>query len=267
MILDDIVARKQQELSEKKERFSADRLSELAGSMEPPRDFGAALRGPSVRIIGEIKHASPSAGVIRERSDAAQIACTYADNDAAAISVLTDEHFFGGHDTYVATARRACDLPVLRKEFIIDEYQIYETRVLAADAVLLLVRLLTQGELQEMLALTHELGMAALVEVHDAEELQRAAAAGAGIIGINNRDLTTFDVDLQTTLQLRSLAPTDATVVAESGIDSRADVERLADAGVHAALIGAAIMRADDMAAKLREFVGVPLKSAAGAGT
>ena len=259
MILDDIVARKEQEIAEKKERFTADRLDEIARSMAPPRDFAGALRGSTVSIIAEIKRASPSAGVLCERLDPTRIAATYADNGAAAISVLTDEQFFGGHDTYVAAARRAGTLPVLRKEFIIDGYQIYETRVLAADAVLLLVRLLTQRELEDMLWLTHELAMAALVEAHDAEEVERAVKAGARIIGINNRDLTTFETDLQTTLRLRSLVPPEVTMVAESGIQSRADVEVLAAEGVHAALIGGAIMKADDMAAKLREFTGVPL--------
>jgi indole-3-glycerol phosphate synthase len=264
MILDDIVAHKERELREKQERFSADRLCELAGGMVAPRDFGAALRGPApcVQIIAEIKRASPSAGVIREDFDPKQIARVYADNGAAAISVLTDEKFFGGSDAYVAGAGTACKLPVLRKEFIIDEYQIYESRVLAADAVLLLVRLLSDGELESMLSLTHELGMAALVEAHDATEVKRAGEAGARIIGINNRDLATFETNLETTLELRPLVPADTTVVAESGIHSRADVERLAEAGVHAALIGTSIMKAEDMGAKLREFVGVPVKAA-----
>ncbi|MGD8240773.1 MAG: indole-3-glycerol phosphate synthase TrpC [Armatimonadota bacterium] len=271
MILDDIVARKEQELLAKKERFSADRLEEIAASMEPPRDFGAALRGPSpsasIQIIAEIKRASPSAGVLRQDFAPKDIARTYAENGAAALSVLTDEDFFGGQDAYVAAAGGACGLPVLRKEFIIDEYQIYESRVLAADAVLLLVRLLTQGELQEMLSLTHELGMEALVEAHDAEEAGRAVAVGAGVIGINNRDLTTFETNLETTVRLRELVPAEATLVAESGIHSRSDLERLAKAHVHAALIGTAIMQADDMGAKLRDFVGVPLQSAPSSAT
>lgn len=257
MILDEIIAAKRRELEEKKERFSADRLLEIAESMEPPRDFAGALRAEGLQIIAEIKKASPSAGVLCEDFDPRRFARIYEQNGAAAISVLTDARFFQGDDRYVADARRECSLPVLRKEFIVEDYQIYEARVLAADAVLLLARVLDDEELEYFIWLAGDLGMAALVETHTAEDVQRAVAAGAEVIGINNRDLATFETDIGHTLELRPLVPEERLVVTESGINTRADLERLAECGVDAALIGGCLMAAEDVGAKLREFVGL----------
>ena len=257
MILDDIIATKREEVTEKKKHFSADRLYEIAQSMDAPRDFAGSLRAEGLQIIAEIKKASPSAGVLCEDFDPKRFARAYAVNGAAAISVLTDARYFQGEDRHVADVRGTCSLPVLRKEFTIEDYQVYEARVLAADAVLLLTRVLSDDDLSYLLWLTAELGMAALVETHTGQEVERALSAGADVIGINNRDLATFETDICRTMDLRPLIPEGRVVVTESGIRCRDDLERLADCGVHAALIGGCLMSAPDAGAKLREFVGV----------
>ncbi|MFQ6132864.1 MAG: indole-3-glycerol phosphate synthase TrpC [Armatimonadota bacterium] len=257
MILDEIIAHKKEELAQKKRRQTADRLDEICSCMDPPRSLPRALRQPGVQIIAEMKRCSPSAGVIREHFEPKPIAASYQAGGAAAVSVLTDARYFGGDDRHVADARLACDLPVLRKEFIVDEWQVYESRALAADAVLLLVRALSDEQLDDYLWTAKDLGMAALVEAHDEWDIERAVAVGASVIGINNRDLSTFEVDLHTTLKLRPLVPEGVVVVSESGIETRGDLMRLAEAGVDAALIGTALMAAEDIESKLREFVGV----------
>ena len=203
-----------------------------------------------------MKRSSPSKGRIREEFDPLQIAAIYQANGARAVSVLTDEPFFEGKGAYLSAIKDTIDLPLLRKDFIIDSYQIYETRVLGGDALLLIAALLEEGVLREYIQVAETLGLASLVEVHSPEELAKALAAGADIIGINNRDLRTFATDIGTTLELTPHIPGDRTVVTESGIATRGDIERLMDAGVHCFLIGETLMRAEDIGGKLRELLG-----------
>lgn len=254
-----IVAHKQEEVRSAKRKSSLADLEQRTKSQSPVRDFRQALlAGGDVTVIAELKKASPSAGVLREDFDPQQLAQSYAANGAAALSVLTDENFFQGHLDYLNQARGVCSLPALRKDFIIDSYQITEARAFGADAVLLIVAILDAGQLAELLALTKELGMHALIEVHGAHEIEIALPAGAEIIGINNRDLQTFSVSLATSEKLAALIPTNCVRVAESGITSRNEVERLADCGFDAILIGSHLMRQPDPGKALSNFVGVP---------
>lgn len=254
-ILQKILARKADEVRERRAQISLDALRAQAARAPSPRGFAAALRARvdagSPAVIAEVKKASPSRGVIRADFDPAAIACSYAAGGAAALSVLTDVDFFQGADTYLRYAHAACTLPVLRKDFVIDEYQIVEARALGADCVLLIVAALSDARLAGFSALTHELGMDVLVEAHDAAELDRALRTPAALIGINNRDLRTFETSLETTLRLRERVPADRLLVTESGIHTRADVARMRAAGVHAFLVGEAFMRADDPGAEL----------------
>jgi len=261
LILDDILHYKRtEELPRRKRRRPEAMLRAQAKLASPPLDFRAALLQTGVSLIAEIKRASPSRGLLRPRFDVAELARTYVENGAVALSVLTDARFFQGKPDHLITARAAMqeagrNVPVLRKDFIFDPYQVYEARALGADALLLIVAALSDRQLRDLLALTHRLKMQALVEVHDERELERALAAEPRIIGINNRDLTTFQVDLDTTLRLRPHVPADVVVVSESGIHTRADVQRLADAGVDAMLVGTALVRATDVGAKVRELI------------
>jgi len=259
MILDEIHAYKIREVETAKEAIPLTVLKEKATEAPQPRGFAAALlaarnKGPA--LIAEVKRASPSAGLIRVDFDHVTIAQTYESAGASAISVLTDEKFFQGSLTFLRDIRANAGLPLLRKEFIIDEYQVYEARAAGADAILLITHLLEQPKLGQLIELAQTLDMAALVEVHTASELARALEADAHIVGINNRDLHTFRVDLQTTFELRQTIPADKIVVSESGIKTREDVERLAAAEVHAMLIGETLMRSVDIAAKIRELCG-----------
>ncbi len=222
----------------------------------PPRDFAGALRGPGVAAICEIKRRSPSRGTLRAGLDPAAVARDYAQHGAAAISVLTDAEFFGGCDEDLRRVRDAVAVPVLRKDFTIDEYQIHEARRLGADAILLIARILSDEELSRMLGVAAELGLAALVETHDEVEVGRAVAQGARIIGINSRDLDTFEVDLERALRLRSRIPGDCIAVAESGIHTPEDVLRVSAAGFDAMLVGEALMRAEDPGRRLAELLG-----------
>lgn len=246
------------------ERAPTPSLGELlvaAADAPPPRDFAASLCGPQVRVIAEIKRASPSEGAIRTGDfDPAAIARTYEANGAAALSVLTDERFFGGHLDHLRAARAAVDLPVLRKDFVIDERQVIEARAAGADAVLLIVAALPPVRLRALQALARNLGMTALVEAHDAAEVEMALDTEATVIGINNRDLRTFVTELATTERLAPMVPPDRVLVAESGVHERADVERLAAAGADAVLVGTALMRAEDPGEALRELTGVAAK-------
>lgn len=251
MILDDIVRDKQTDLVRVKAAVPLPALQQRPLFRAPRRNLRAALTARPRAIIAEVKKASPSKGVIRADFDPVAIATGYAAAGAAAVSVLTEERYFQGRLDYLAAIRDAIDVPVLRKDFLFDPYQLYEARAYGADAILLIVAILSDSLLQELLFLADELNLGALVEVHDGDELQRAARCGAGLLGINNRDLRTFHTTLETAERLMPSAPPDATVVAESGIDSLADIERLERAGIHAFLIGEALMRAADPGARL----------------
>jgi indole-3-glycerol phosphate synthase len=256
MILDRIVEAKRKEVAHLKGVRRLARLKRDIGDLPPPRDFRSAISRFPRSIIAEVKRRSPSRGRIREDFDPFKIATLYEEHGAAAVSVLTDEEFFEGSRTYLSGIRKVVDLPLLRKDFIIDPYQIYETRVLGGDALLLIARLLEGEQLREYIDLAESVGLSSLVEVHTREELDKALASGAQIIGINNRDLRTFSTDLGITLDLAPSIPRDRIVVSESGIDSRADIERLMEAGIRSFLVGEALMRAEDIGGKLRELLG-----------
>lgn len=257
MILDEIISHKQVEVEDRKSKMSLSDAIALAASAEPARDFLAALRrsAPVPAVIAEVKKASPSKGVIREDFDPVAIALDYEQAGASAISVLTDEEFFQGSLDYLTSVRRSVSIPVLRKDFIVDGYQVYETRAAGADALLLIAAVLSERELKLLLDLSHKLGMQCLVETHSQQEIQTAVKVGAKLIGINNRDLQTFKVDISTTLRLLPFVPIDATVVSESGIMSREDVRYLRERNVDAVLIGETLMRAPDPGAALKEFL------------
>jgi indole-3-glycerol phosphate synthase len=256
-ILDKIVAHKQQEIADSRARVPERELERRLTQAPPLRDFRAALeRAKGVAVIAEVKKASPSAGVIREHFDHLEIARTYARHGAAAISVLTDVTFFQGRLAYLEAIRTAVDVPLLRKDFILDRYQLLEARVHGADAVLLIAEILRPDHLARLLRETRELGMQALVELYDRENWAGVLASGARLIGINNRDLRTFATRLEHTLELAALAPPDGCLVSESGIRDRHDVLRLQAAGVKAVLVGETLMRARDIGAKLDEIRG-----------
>lgn len=257
-ILDKIVADKRDELSSSKAAIPIAELRDRLADAPPVRSFIDALQGPAISLIAEIKKASPSKGSLRPNLDPVEFATIYKGAAASAISILTDaKHFHGSlHDLQVVRSALADGPPLLRKDFIFDEYQVIEARVHGADAVLLIVAVLEQPLLETLLEVTTGLGMTALVEIHNESEMTRAAASGAQLIGITNRDLRTFAVDLATTERLRPLAPPNATIVAESGIHTRDDVKRLEAAGVDAVLIGESIVTAPDPAAKIRELIG-----------
>ena len=254
-ILDRIVESKHREIAEAKARISFDELSARLSSAPPVRDFQAALtRGPGLGILAEVKKASPSAGVLRADFDPVAIAKTYEQAGAHCLSVLTDAPFFQGHLSYLTAIRAAVSLPVLRKDFLLDEYQVVEARVAGADAVLLIAEILDDVQLRDLLAATRRLGMQALVELYDRENVSRVVESGASLIGINNRDLRTFAVSLDHTINLAPSIPADRVLVSESGIRAAEDFVRLRRAGVKAVLIGEAFMRSPDIAAKLREL-------------
>jgi indole-3-glycerol phosphate synthase len=256
VILERIVEAKRKEVAALKDITPLVQLEDALRNLLPVRNFKGAISNVRCSIIAEVKRSSPSKGRIREEFDPVQIATIYQDNGAHAISVLTDEAFFEGKGQYLSGIKKSINLPLLRKDFVIDAYQIYETRFLGGDALLLIASLLEEGQLQEYMDLSTTLGLAPLVEVHTREELDKALAAGAEIIGINNRDLTTFATDIETTLKLAPLIPSDRIVVTESGINTREDIEQLMEAGIHCFLIGEALMRADDIGEKLRELLG-----------
>ncbi|MFH1382354.1 MAG: indole-3-glycerol phosphate synthase TrpC [Chloroflexota bacterium] len=257
MILDRIVQDNLADLEARKRSLPLAELRRQAEKQAPPLDFASALRGDGIRLIAEVKKASPSAGVIRADFDPVEIARIYAQNGAAAISVLTEAKYFQGNLDYLKSIKEALGQPrppLLRKDFIHDPYQIYEARAYGADAVLLIVAILTPEKLKDLLTLSHELGMGCLVEVHNEAELEIALASDAGIIGINNRDLKTFTVDITTTQRLRPLIPADRLVVSESGIKDRNDIDKLKKWGANAVLIGETLMAAPDIAMKMKEL-------------
>jgi indole-3-glycerol phosphate synthase len=257
MILEDILARTRADLPARKAARPIADLERAAAARPPVRSLAGALRGGArIACIAEFKRRSPSAGWIAERADPAATARAYAAGGARALSILTDGPFFGGSLGDLGAARAACDLPVLRKDFIVDRYQLVEARAAGADAILLIVAALSDPELSALLAAARENGLEALIEAHDADEVRRAVAVGATLIGINNRDLRTFSVDRDLACRLRSQIPADRTVVAESGIRDAADVARLRAAGVEAMLVGETLMRAPDPVAALHQLVG-----------
>lgn len=261
MILDKIAEYKHEEVALAKSRRSLDSLKNgIAGLEDQPRGFLRALRTTAdsgwAAVIAEVKKGSPSKGVIREDFDPLTIAEIYQTNGATCLSVLTDEHFFMGHLQYLAQIREVVSLPLLRKDFICDPYQIYEARAAGADAVLLIAAMLDASQLTEYNALATELHLDVLLEVHDEGELEVALATGVELIGINNRNLQTFETDLGTTERLLPMIPQGHFVVTESGIACRADVLRLQQAGARGFLVGESLMREADIGAKLRELQG-----------
>ena len=254
-ILDRIVAVKHEEIAAGRLRRSLASWLEEAQAQGPTRGFEAALRARQAvgraAVIAEVKKASPSKGVLREQFVPAEIAASYAAAGAACLSVLTDAPFFQGHASYLQQARAACQLPVLRKDFMVDEYQVVEARALGADCILLIAACLGDTQMRDLEACALDLGMAVLVEVHDGAELERALRLRTPLLGINNRNLKTFEVTLETTLALLPRVPTDRLLVTESGILQRADVLRMRAAGVHSFLVGEAFMRAADPGAAL----------------
>jgi indole-3-glycerol phosphate synthase len=256
MILDRILANKYLEVAQRRIATPIGLLREQALAQTPPRDFfGALQRAGRPALIAECKKASPSKGLLRPEYDPAQLARTYAENGAAALSVLTDEKFFQGSLNDLSVARTAAGIPVLRKDFIVDGYQIYEARAAGADAVLLIVAALRRDQLRELHQLINELGMTALVEVHDEAEVDIALRIAPKMMGVNNRNLHDFTVDLQTTGRLRKCIPANIALVAESGIHTAEDVALVRDMGVNAILVGEALVTAIDVGTKVHELV------------
>ncbi len=259
-ILNQIVAVKHEEVAAAKKKVSLEAMRDDANSRVLTRDFEGALRrkiaAGQPAVIAEIKKASPSKGVIRADFIPADIAQSYAEHGAACLSVLTDRQFFQGQPDYLKQARASCDLPVLRKDFMVDPYQVYEARVMGADCILLIAACLSDAQMNELEAIARSLDMAVLVEVHDGDELDRALKLKTPLVGINNRNLRTFEVSLEATLGLLPRVPADKLLVTESGILGRADVQRMRDAQVNAFLVGEAFMRADDPGAALADLFG-----------
>jgi indole-3-glycerol phosphate synthase len=262
-ILDEIVASKRLEVAEARRRMPLEELEDQAESAPPARDFRAALEGPGpIQLIAEVKKASPSAQVIREDFDPIAIARAYQAHGAHCLSVLTDAPYFQGHLSYLARIRASVAIPLLRKDFVIDEYQVVEARMAGADAVLLIAEILDDRQLAALLARIKGMGMAALVEFHDEANLPRVLDAGADLVGVNNRDLTRFVTDLELTFRLRDRIPADVVLVSESGIRTRRDVARLEAAGVSAILVGETLMRSDDIGLAVERLLGLATEPA-----
>jgi indole-3-glycerol phosphate synthase len=262
-ILQKILAVKRDEIAALRQRYSRSSLHDLAAGQSAPRGFAAALRAKAgtegAAVIAEIKKASPSKGLIRADFDPAWIADEYQQGGAACLSVLTDQRFFQGHNDYLQAARKACTLPVIRKDFLIDPLQVAEARAIGADCILLIVAALSPAQLNELHACAVESGMDVLVEVHDRGELEQLAAAGLPpgyLLGINNRNLRTFETRLETTLELLPLLPAGTEVVTESAIATPADIARMRSAGVHRFLVGESLMRQPSPAAALTALIG-----------
>ena len=260
-ILKKILARKVEEITERSKRVDIRELGERIENMAPPRPFADALQARlaagNAAVIAEIKRASPSRGVLRERFDPAAIARDYESGGAAALSVLTDQDFFQGADQHLMNARAACALPVLRKDFTIDAYQVYEARALGADCILLIVAALGDASINDLAGLAVHLGMDVVVEVHDASELERVLHLDRLMLGINSRNLHTFETNLDTITELLDAIPDERLVIAESGIHTPEDVGRLRDHGVHSFLVGEAFMRADHPGERLAALFGL----------
>ena len=261
-VLQRILAVKREEVAEAKRAIPAQEIEARARAAAPARDFVGAIRARRAAgqpaVIAEIKRASPSKGLLRENFDPAAIARSYAAGGAACLSVLTDRQFFQGSPDHLIAARTACALPVLRKDFMLEPYQVYEARALGADCILLIAAALGPDAMRTLEEVAHGLGMAVLVEIHDATELDAALTLRTPLLGVNNRNLRSFETRIETTLELLSRVPSERIVVTESGILVRPDVERLAGAGVGAFLVGEAFMRAEDPGGALRELFGKP---------
>jgi indole-3-glycerol phosphate synthase len=258
-ILDTILAHKRDEVEARKAQVPERELRSRIADLPPTRGFLEALKHPRTgptALIAEVKKASPSAGVIRADFEPVSIARAYEAGGAACLSVLTDQRFFQGHENYLEQIRGAVAIPLLRKDFTVDAYQIAEARAIGADAILLIVAALTESQIADYLEIARSLGLAALVEVHTEPEMRTAAAAGADLVGINSRDLKTFFTDLGIVERLAHLAPADCTLVAESGLKGPADVARVRNAGAHAILVGETLMRSPDIGAAIRELMG-----------
>lgn len=257
-ILIKILNRKREEIAERSKSVSIEMLKQQCENADPVRGFIKSIENKinnqQSAVIAEIKKASPSKGVLRENFEPAEIAKTYAAHGAACLSVLTDKDYFQGHESYLQQARAACSLPVIRKDFIIDSYQVYEARAINADCILLIVAALDDDNLQLLFDLAHELTMDVLMEVHDEVEMQRALKTGARLIGVNNRNLRTFATSLDTTLSMLDMVNESHILVTESGIHNKADVQLMRDNKVNAFLVGEAFMRADDPGEKLAEL-------------
>lgn len=251
-ILDEIAAYKRDFVARRAHDTPLADVRARAQDTPEPADFAGALRQEGLSLIAEVKKASPSKGVIRPDFDPVAIAEAYAAHGARALSVLTDEQYFQGCDDYLVQARRAAGIPVLRKDFTVDPYQIHEARLLGADAILLIVALMDGGQLQDFSGLGRDLGLSVLVEVHTRDELERALAAGADLVGINNRDLKSFETTLDVTFELREHVPAGTTLVSESGIHTHDHVRQLTEAGVDAILVGESLMRQEDPGAAVR---------------
>ena len=256
-ILDKILANTVQEVAARKRALPLIEIIEKAGQASPARDMLSALRRDTVALIAEVKHASPSRGILIEPFDPVALARTYEAGGAAAISVLTDEQFFKGHLDYLRAVREAVRIPVLRKDFIIDAYQVYEGRAAGADAILLIVAALSDEKLKALYALTQSLGMEALVEVHNEAELARALMLQPRLVGINNRDLKTFEVSLDVTQRLAAQVPHTVTLVAESGIFTPAHVRQVGRAGARAILVGEALVKSDTIRKQVQQLASI----------
>ncbi len=254
-MLDRIIAQKREEVEQSKQRMPLSRLEERIARQKEPLDFALALNGAHTRLIAEVKRASPSRGRLCPDFNPVKLAKAYAQGGAAAISVLTEANYFEGSLNHLAAIRAEIRLPLLRKDFIFDPYQVYESRAYGADALLLMASVLNQSQLKELLSLSHSLGLGCLVEAHNQAEVEQALTSQAEIIGINNRDFNNFAVDINTTHRLRSLIPPQKIVVSESGINHRSDVEKLRGWGVNAILVGEALVTARDIPAKMRELI------------
>ncbi|MFQ5863181.1 MAG: indole-3-glycerol phosphate synthase TrpC [Candidatus Brocadiales bacterium] len=257
MILDEIYKHKLSEVARRKNRCPLKQLEAVLPNLPATKDLETAIKtSRGLGLIAEVKAASPSRGILRYNLNPSQIALEYQESGASAISVLTDEKFFHGKLAHLEDVRKAVKLPLLRKDFIIDEYQLIEARTSGADAVLLIAALLDEKKLEALLGTASGLKLNCLVEVHTEEELKKVLNTPATLLGINNRDLHTFKTDLETTLRLRPLIPRDKTVISESGIKSRSDVTRLEEAGVDAILVGEALVQSEDIGEKIRELMG-----------
>ncbi|WP_372982084.1 indole-3-glycerol phosphate synthase TrpC [Marinobacter sediminum] len=257
-ILRKIVERKWEEIADRKTKVSIDDLKAMAGDQAPTRGFANALRSriesQAPAVIAEIKKASPSKGILRDPFEPEVIAESYEKGGAACLSVLTDRDFFQGHEDYLVAARNACSLPVIRKDFMVAPYQVYESRAIGADCILLIAACLTKDQMQELEGIAHEIGLDVLVEVHNSEELDDALTLKTPLVGINNRNLHTFEVSLDTTFDLHERIGSDRLSITESGIMTRADVEAMTGRGIYGFLVGESFMRAEDPGRKLQEL-------------